>query len=294
LLLIIIYVGSQFGVKANDCLTYSFAEGQVFKRDKAIKGVTVRLPYQDFEMSSNGSGEFFIPWKSDTDSSNQVFVQMEWEEGDTSFYWTKSTEPLTIHLPDYFIPLSKSIVDDLLKERIADYQKEKLAKLLEWQVNESQLSNHKQLIELYKPFETIEGYQQNNYQFDGISRHLKFKSNLNKAGINNLKPLAPYQKHSIDSCSIYILNKSLQGRFELTYLLLNLNEIQFRTVLQQRISETQYHLTIAYENNIRGIRVDLEEQHRNNILKVRHMNLFGFLPQEEYNVMFKHGTWSIN
>ena len=244
-------------------------------------------------MLSNASGEFFIPWKVEKDSSTQVLVQMEWEGGDTSFYWTKNTNPLTVHLPDHYVPLSLSIIEGLMKQHVLSLEKKIDADLLEWQVDSSQLTTYAHLIKLYEPFELIEGNRQNNYAFFGLNQRLTFKKNLVNAGIKNLKTITPYQKHYIDSCSIYILNREQLDGYTLEYLLLNLKKVQHRIVQQQRVSDTEYRLLIAYENNICGVRVNLEEQHRKSRLKVRHMNFFGFLPTEEYEVRLKHGKWTL-
>jgi hypothetical protein len=292
-LFIFIYLGSILGIQANDCQTYFYSEGQVFKRNIAIKGVTIRLPHQDFEMLSNASGEFFIPWKAEKDSSTQVLVQMEWEGGDTSFYWTKNANPLTVHLPYYYSPLSLSIIEELINQHVLSLEKKTNANLLEWQIDSSQVTSHERLVELYEPFDLLDGNRQNNYAFHGLNQHLTFKKNLITAGINNLKAITPYEKHGIESCAIYILNSALSGGYKLDYLLLNLKKVQHRIVQQKRVSDTKYRLTVAYKNNIRGVRVDLEEQRRENIVKVRHMNFFGFLPTEEYEVQFKHGKWTL-
>jgi hypothetical protein len=290
LLLFLTYLVNPAAVVSKDnCGHYSHLNGKIFIGDKPLQEAVISIPQYDYKTLSNSSGEFWIHWKNEKSDSDSIFINVSSEQIDTSFYWKRESGSLLISIADTLIPISKEIIRKLFVSRINDFEKLMQGKFIEWEVNTE--NNIQELFTLYSSFEAFEANYRNEFKFKGLEHEISFRKNLLSAGIQVADQLKPFDKHSFDSCKTYILRSTEFPEYELNYLLKNEKNIEFEINKLQFISEDRYKARISFKENIRNIRVLLNCSKKTNGYKVRQMEVYGFLPEEEFDVKFKHGKW---
>jgi hypothetical protein len=276
-------------ISRNQCDGNNYINGKIFLGQTHLNGAKVSLPLQDFQTISNGSGEFVLQWV-DQESSDSLLIQIESKSIDTSIYWRINNSPLVVFLPDTLVPISKSIIESLFDNQKQQLDRKMKGKYLQWQLEKN--VSISQLIEYYMPFERKQANYRNEFLYQGIEKELRFRKNLLKAGISQVEPLGPFERHHFDSCSIYILKYQDFPNYELEYLMVNKETVEYQINKPQMLSENHYSASVSYKNNINCVKVNLQCSKATDGYKVRSMEFYGFLPVEEYELKFRNGNWN--
>ncbi|MBL4710064.1 MAG: hypothetical protein JKY48_16665 [Flavobacteriales bacterium] len=287
---ILLYFMTSAAVVKADC-SYSSIQGKIFMGNKPLKGALINLPQQDVKVLSNGSGSFLLQWESDESNSDSLLIQIQTQSIDTSFYWIKSSVALQINLRNPLVPISKNMVSDLVDRRIQSFESMMKASFLKW--GSSRSISLYQLIEKYEAFDSRESKYRNEFLFQGLDQKIAFRKNLMHFGIIEVEQLNPYEKHHIDSSSIYLLEAKEFPNYKLEYYVQNERPIQYRIDQLQYVSDDEYKTTVSYQENVRNIRVLLNCSNETNGVKKRQMEVYGFLPVEEYVLKYRHGKWGL-
>lgn len=287
----LVYLISSITVKGS-CSNNSIQKGKVFLGKHPLEDATVSLPQHDFQTFSNAKGEFLIEWNTKEKNSDSILIHIQSKNIDTALYWKTEAEQLHVRLKDTLVPLSNSIVTNLISEKVEEFQRKMNGNYLRWRAN-TQI-NLKELLAKYSPY-NLSGFRyRNEFQFESLDQKITFRRNLIKAGIDEVKEvIAPYRMHEFDSCSIFLLGVREFPNYHLNYLMTNSKPIEFRINGLQHIDDNHYKVSISYLENIRDIRVSLNCSKQTNNYKIRQMEVYGFLPTEEYELKFRHGKWSI-
>lgn len=279
-------------VKGDNCSLYSNIRGKVFLGKHPLEDATISLPQHDFQTFSNAKGEFLIEWNTKERGLDSILIHIQSNNVDTSLYWETQADQLHVRLKDTLIPLSNSIVRSLISQKIEEFKRKMNGNYLKWRAN-TQI-NLQELLAKYTPY-NLSGFRyRNEFQFESLDQKITFRKNLIKAGINEVKEVvAPYRMHEFDSCSIFLLEARDFPNYRLDYLMKNSKPIDFRINRLHHIDNNHYKVSISYLENIRDIRVNLNCSRQTNNYKIRQMEVYGFLPTEDYELKFRHGKWSI-
>ncbi|MEQ8910297.1 MAG: hypothetical protein RIC95_13950 [Vicingaceae bacterium] len=290
-LFLAVYLFNPVGLASSStCTPYLFVNGKLSLGDDPLEGAQVSLPYHDYKTLSNGAGEFALRWNRE-EAQDSLLVAVKANGIDTSFYWLTNSAELRVQLKDTILPITKSILTELVDQRIGRLEKHMQAQYRKWEA-QAPISLAR-LISFYKPFEEKENYKRNYFHFYGLENELEYRKNLKSAGIIEVKELKPYQKHLFDSCDIYLLKHHAFPEYHLEYLMVNREPLSYKVPQAQQVNDDYYTAKVAYQANIRCVRVKLECSANTDHYKIRQIEFYGFLPLEEYDFHFQHGEWKI-
>lgn len=256
--------------------------------DDPLKKALISLPQFDFQTLSNGSGEFSLRWEN-REAADSLLVSVQSKGIDTSFYWQTEESFLQLQLEDTLVPVTRQIITNLIESRVGHFGKEMQGNYLKWGIDDP--ISLSQLIRLFRPFEAKDTNYRNEFRYQGMERELEFRKNLLEAGISAAEDLKPYQRHQFDSCDIYLIKSSPFPDYQLEYVMVNREPLNFKIVQPRHHADDHYSADVSFEENIRSIRVKLECSSKTEGYKVRLMEFYGFLPGERHEFKFKHGAW---
>lgn len=271
--------------------------GRVTLADRPVHGALVRVPDHGQEGYTGNTGDFRIPldYRIDDDPTK---VCVTFGRADTQIIIDPELlgEPLIIRLTDTVPVINKDIACQMI-QNLANKHQEFIEMSIRMRTVEleGEPSTVDVISSKYYPYEGIEAYYRNEFEFTGVKKTIKFRKNLLEAGIWEVDPLEPYGAHHIqDHKAILIAHLSGPGNhFLLEYAFLN-NRPLVATCELIRISKTQYKVRVNFKENIRGVLVRLECSGETEGYKRRQMHFYGFQPEEEYTISFTKGAWKLD
>ncbi len=267
-------------------------EGNIYLGQKPLQGATISLPHHDFKTITNRLGQFSIQLNAKNLNSDSFLIVIRVNGVDTALYWKNIKTPIVLHLKDTLVPISKPLVQRLIYEQIELFEKKMQGNYLKWQ--RKSVVSLADLLDKFSPFAVAQNRYRNEFIFESLYRQISFRKNLIAAGINEVeKIIAPYKKHEFENCVIYELSHSNFPNYQLDYVMTNSEPIEFSIANLQHIRDDHYKVKVVFKENVRDVRVNLNCSEQTNNYKIRQMELYGFLPIEEYELKFKYGKWSI-
>lgn len=265
--------------------------GKILFGSRPLENAIVNLPQFDSRIVSDQQGEFTIKQEIIKSGVDSLLINIQANGVDTSFYWNTISEFLTVNISDTLTPISRALVEKLILERVRLFDKVLKGNFLKWNIGIRTDLND--LLRQYSSFENKKARYRNEFQFLGLDQRLEYRKNLLAAGISQVRTYTPYERHYFDSCSIFILNTQEFPNYVLEYLMSNELPIKYEIEELQYHNRDHYTATIAFQQNIRAIRVLLECSNKTSGYKIRQTEVHGFLPEERYVLKFRQGKWSI-
>lgn len=288
---VVVYLISSITVKGN-CSTNSVQKGKIFLGKHPLEDATISLPQHDFQTFSNSKGEFLIEWDKKEKDLDSLLIHVQAANIDTSIYWKTNFDKLNIKLRDTLIPISRSIIEALITKKVETLNRKVKGNHLKWRINNTISLN--ELLLKYEPYNSFSYRYRNYFQFESLDQTIRFRKNLINAGIEEVREvIAPYEKHDFNSCTIHLIESKEFPNYSLDYLMSNSLPISYELNKLQRIEDNYYKVSISFQENIRDVRVSLNCSRQTNNYKIRRMEVYGFLPIEEYDLKFRHGKWTI-
>lgn len=147
---------------------------------------------------------------------------------------------------------------------------------------------------LFTSYKNLKVYYRNEYEFSNGYTSLRSKKYVEPALSIDLESLTPFNSYQLTSPQIYLAERNVSGDKEATYVLVNTQPVKYAITHSYAIDDHTYVVTVAYENNIRYINVNLAFATTGERMKKHRMTLLGFLPEEKYTFEEeREGKWRL-
>lgn len=147
---------------------------------------------------------------------------------------------------------------------------------------------------LFTSYKNLKVYYRNEYEFSNGYTSLRSKKYVEPALSIDLESLTPFNSYQLTSPQIYLAERNVSGDKEAAYVLVNTQPVKYTITHSYAIDDHTYVVTVAYENNIRYINVNLAFATTGEGMKKHRMTLLGFLPEEKYTFEEeREGKWRL-